>query len=304
MQSSCSLLRFITAMLAALLVAALVWTPLDARAGLDLHSARALVFDRDSGRTLYAKAAQEQAPIASITKLMTAIVLLDRNPDLDEVLTITELDVDRLKNSASRLPVGARLTRREMLHLALMSSENRAAHALARTAPAAGESFVAAMNRKARMLGMTGAQFADPTGLSPANRASALDLRKLVEAASRYPQIRRFTTTSSGEVSVAGHELRYRNSNPVVGRKGWNILLSKTGFIQEAGRVVVVGFRAAGRNVAVVLMGAHSSKARTRDLQKVRQWIGRLVRSRPAPVAKRPLGPAKTRVGSAGKRRP
>lgn len=262
-------------MAARLLFAAIGSLALSAHSGpsLSLHSERVLVFDRDARITLYAKAADEPAPIASVTKLMTAMVLLDQKPDLDEVLTITGADVDRVKNSASRLPVGTRLTRREMLQLALMSSENRAAHALARTAPVGGQRFVEAMNRKASILGMSDAHFSDPTGLSPDNRASALDLRRLMEAAGRYSHIKRFTTATSEQVSVAGRELRYRNSNPVVGRKGWHVQLSKTGFINEAGRVVVVGFKAAGRRLAVVLMGARSAAARTRDLLQVRKWV-------------------------------
>lgn len=277
-------------MLCRLLLAAIALLSSSAHSGpnLSLHSERALVFDRDTGQTLYAKSADEPAPIASVTKLMMAMVLLDQKPDLDAILTITASDVDRVKNSASRLPVGARLTRREMLQLALMSSENRAAHALARTAPVGGPRFVVAMNRKASVLGMSDAHFSDPTGLSPDNRASALDLRKLMEAASRYRHIKRFTTATSEQVSVAGRELRYRNSNPVVGRKGWHVVLSKTGFINEAGRVVVVGFKSAGRNLAVVLMGAESAAARTRDLLRVRKWIRALKTRKHKDPAPRP----------------
>jgi D-alanyl-D-alanine endopeptidase (penicillin-binding protein 7) len=145
---------------------------------------------------------------------------------------------------------------------------------------------VAAMNAKARALGMQDAHFADPTGLSPQNRASARDLRTLLVAASAYPQIKDYTTETFEQVSVKGRRLNYVNSNPVVGRKGWDVLLSKTGFIQEAGRVVVVGFRAAGRNLAVVLMGADSSAQRTRDLVRVRDWVRNL--ARPKTTAERP----------------
>lgn len=246
---------------------------LNVHAGLALHSDRALVVDRDTGKTLYAKEADQPAPIASVTKLMTAMVLLDTKPDMRQVIRITAADVDRLKNSSSRLPVGARLTRAQMLHLTLMSSENRAAHALARTSRLGRDRFIGAMNAKAKALGMDDAYFADPTGLSPRNRASAQDLRKLTEAASRYAAIRHFTTETHEQVKVGRKQLSYRNSNPVVGRKGWDVLLSKTGFIREAGRVVVVNFKTAGRNLSVVLMGADSTAARTRDLVKVRNWV-------------------------------
>jgi D-alanyl-D-alanine endopeptidase (penicillin-binding protein 7) len=260
-------------MLRSLLILAALCAALQAQAALQLESDRALVIDRDTGQTLYAKDADEAAPIASVTKLMTAIVLLDEKPDLDQMVTITSDDVDRLKFSSSRLPVGARLKRSELLHLTLMSSENRAAHALARTSAKGRDAFIQAMNAKARALGMTDAHFADPTGLSPANRASAQDLGKLVEAASAYAPIRRYSADEGARLRVGGQRLVYRNSNPVVSRLGWDVLLSKTGFIREAGRVVVVGFEAAGRNLAVVLMGADSVAERTRDLVRVRQWV-------------------------------
>jgi len=256
-----------------MLAGAALATALNAQAALRLDSDRALIVDRDTGKTLYAKDADEAAPIASVTKLMTAIVLLDEKPDLEQGVAITGEDVDRLKFSSSRLPVGTRLPRRALLHLTLMSSENRAAHALARTSAKGKLAFVDAMNAKARALGMTDAHFADPTGLSPQNRASAQDLRRLLEAASGYAPIREFTADTGARVAIGDTRLSYRNSNPVVGRKGWDVLLSKTGFIREAGRVVVVGFKTAGRNLAVVLMGADSTAARTRDLLRVREWV-------------------------------
>lgn len=260
-------------MLRSLLVFAALLGSLHAHAAFSLESDRALVVDRDTGQTLYAKDADAAAPIASVTKLMTAIVLLDEKPDLDQLITITAEDVDRLKFSSSRLPVGARLKRSELLHLTLMSSENRAAHALARTSAKGRDAFVEAMNAKARALGMTGTHFADPTGLSPANRASAHDLGKLVEAASAYAPIRKYSADDAARLKIGNRSVNYRNTNPVVSRMGWDVLLSKTGFINEAGRVVVVGFQAAGRNLAVVLMGADSVAERTRDLVKVREWI-------------------------------
>lgn len=268
---------------------------LNAQADLRLASDRALVIDRDTGRTLYAKDAEDPAPIASVTKLMTAMVLLDARPDMRGLVTITGDDVDRLKYSSSRLPVGTRMRREDLLQLSLMSSENRATHALARTSGKGIAGFVQAMNEKARALGMEDSHFADPTGLSPQNRASARDLRKLLEAASRYETIREFTTETSERVRVAGGKrLQYRNSNPVVGRKGWDVLVSKTGFIREAGRVVVVGFKAAGRNLAVVLMGADSTAQRTRDLVKVRDWV----RGLRTPKAKARTAPVRAKAGS------
>lgn len=241
-------------------------------ATLSLNSERALVVDRDTGETLYSKKSDSSAPIASVTKLMTAMVTLDEKPDLDEVLVVTQDDVDTFKHSRSRLAVGTKLPRREMLQLALMSSENRAAHALARTSRGGMMGFVLAMNLKAQKLGMSGALFEDPTGLSPANRASPEDLAKLVGGAQRYPLIKSFTTTTSDSVQVGKSMLTFKNSNPVVGRKGWDVWLSKTGFITEAGRCVVVGLKTAGRNLAVVLMGAGSSSQREQDLVKIKSF--------------------------------
>jgi D-alanyl-D-alanine endopeptidase (penicillin-binding protein 7) len=241
-------------------------------ASLRLNSDQALVVDRDTGETLYSKNSEESSPIASVTKLMMAMVALDEKPDMSEVLVVTRADVDTLKYSRSRLAVGTKLPRRDMLQLALMSSENRAAHAIARTSRGGTRGFVLAMNLKAQKLGMNGALFQDPTGLSPGNRASPEDLAKMVGAAQRYSLIREFTTTTSDSVKVGGHLLKYRNSNPVVGRKGWDVWLSKTGFINEAGRCVVVGMKTAGRNIAVVLLGAGSNLQREQDLVKIRNF--------------------------------
>jgi D-alanyl-D-alanine endopeptidase (penicillin-binding protein 7) len=260
-------------MLLKYLTAALLLVALHApAASLNLNSGQALVIDRDTGETLYAKNSDESSPIASVTKLMMAMVALDEKPDMSEVLVVTRADVDTLKHSRSRLAVGSKLPRKDMFQLALMSSENRAAHALARTSKGGTKEFVLAMNLKAQKLGMNSALFQDPTGLSPGNRASPEDLAKLVDAAQRYPLIRKFTTTTSDNVKVGGHVLRYRNSNPVVGRKGWDVWLSKTGFINEAGRCVVVGMKTAGRNIAVVLLGAGSSSQREQDLLKIRNF--------------------------------
>ena len=239
---------------------------------LSLHSEHVMVVDRATGVTLFEKASTASAPIASVTKLMTAMVSLDQKLDPLEVLTISEDDVDNLKHSTSRLRVGSQLTRGEMLRIALMSSENRAAHALARTAPGGLPAFVAAMNRKALDYGMNGTHFVDPTGLSPGNTSTAADLGRLARRVSGYPSITDFTTTSGKSVDVGSHLQSFHNTNPAVGKKGWNFWLSKTGYITEAGRCMVAGITTAGRDVVVVLMGAKSSGARAQDLAQVKAW--------------------------------
>ena len=239
---------------------------------LTLHSERVMIVDRATGVTLFEKAATSSAPMASVTKLMTAIVSLDQKLDPQEMLTITEDDVDNLKHSTSRLRVGSQLTRGEMLRIALMSSENRAAHALARTAPGGLPAFVAAMNRKAQTYGMSGTHYVDPTGLSPDNTSTAADLGKLARRVPNYPNITAFTTTSEKSVDVGSRLQSFHNTNPAVGKKGWDFWLSKTGYITEAGRCMVAGITTAGRDVVVVLMGAKSSSARAQDLAKVKAW--------------------------------
>ena len=256
---------------AALVCAGSVFLPVIASA-LSLGSEHVLVVDRTSGATLFEKSSTSSAPIASVTKLMTAMVSLDQKLDSLELLTISEDDVDNLKHSASRLRVGSQLTRSEMLRIALMSSENRAAHALARTSPGGVSGFVAAMNRKAQEYGMNGTHYVDPTGLSPENTSAAADLARLARRVSGYPIITDFTTTSGKSVDVGSHFQSFHNTNPVVGKKGWDFWLSKTGYIDEAGRCLVAGIKTAGRDVIVVLMGAKSSGARAQDLAQVKAW--------------------------------
>lgn len=256
---------------AALLCVATVFLP--AMAGtLQLHSEYAMVVDRATGATLYEKSSTSSAPIASVTKLMTAMVSLDQKLNPSEMLTITDDDVDNVKHSSSRLRVGSQLTRGEMLRVALMSSENRAAHALARTSPGGMSGFVAAMNRKALEFGMTGTHYVDPTGLSPENMSTAADLGRLARRVSSYPTITDYTTTAGKTVAVGSHLQSFHNTNPAVGKKGWEFWLSKTGFINEAGRCLVAGITTAGRDVVVVLMGAKSSGARSQDLAHVKAW--------------------------------
>lgn len=232
------------------------------------------VRDLDSGKTLYARNADAPLPIASITKLMAAMVLLDAKLDMKAVVKITEADVDRLKNSSSRLKVGSVLSRDQLLKLSLMSSENRAAHALARTYPGGVSAFVGAMNVKARQLGLERARFTDPTGLSPRNTASAADLAKLTAAASEYARIRRYSTAKEDVVRVKGvGSTQYRNTNALVREAALPILVSKTGYIREAGRCLVMMAKVGSRNLVFVLLDAKSSQARIQDAMTLKRWL-------------------------------
>lgn len=245
-----------------------------------LHSRAALIMNADTGEVLYGKNMNESVPIASITKLMTAIVVLDAKQDMNEILTITQADVDRLKNSHSRLRVGTKLPRKEMMLLALMSSENRAASALARNYPGGLKAGIRAMNQKAAALGMRHSRFADGTGLNAGNRASLLDLAKLVKAANSYPQIHQFSTNSSRMVRVAGlkHPIKYNNTNPLVNSKSWNIGVTKTGYIREAGMCLVMQARIASTNTVLVLMDSWGKQTRVGDANRVKQWMESSVR--------------------------
>jgi D-alanyl-D-alanine endopeptidase (penicillin-binding protein 7) len=243
-------------------------------AGPGVKSNVALVIDGEQGETLYSKHEDQVAPIASITKLMTAMVVLDAQLPLDEVLEIDEADVDKLKHTHSRLPVGARLERGELLRIALMSSENRAAAALARNYPGGTEACVEAMNRKALELGMPQTHLADPTGLSSGNVSSAPDLTRMVQAAARYPEIREATTSSSHQVALAnGRVLEFHNSNGLVANKSWNIGLSKTGYINEAGRCLVMLAEIAARQVVIVLLDSWGKNTRLGDANRIRHWL-------------------------------
>jgi D-alanyl-D-alanine endopeptidase (penicillin-binding protein 7) len=243
-------------------------------AKLKLQSSAALVLDQQSGEILYGKNTQVVAPIASITKLMTAMVVLDANLDPEERIVITQDDVDWLRGSHSRLRVGALLTRDELLRLALMASENRAASALGRNYPGGPESFVRAMNLKAQILGMNGSRFADPTGLSSTNVSTAEDLATLVRSAHRYAKIREYTTSTGYEVSLGGrHPVAFRNTNRLVGTGAWDIGLSKTGFINEAGRCLVMQATLAGRGVIIVLLDSWGKYSRIGDANRIRKWL-------------------------------
>jgi D-alanyl-D-alanine endopeptidase (penicillin-binding protein 7) len=238
-----------------------------------IRSAAVAVIDQSTGDVLLEKNADAVTPIASITKLMTAMVALDVQPDLHEALTISEADVDTIKGTHSRLAVGATLTREEMLRLALMSSENRAAAALSRYYPGGREAFVKAMNAKAKMLGLTDTRFADPTGLSPENVSSARDLVKLVNAAHQYPLIREFSTTDEYQVVIRGRAQTFRNTNALVRNEQWNIGLSKTGFISEAGKCLVMQAWLANRPMIIVLLDSWGKLTRIADAQRIKRWV-------------------------------
>ena len=263
------------------LLASLALGPVSASAGSMAFNARsALVIDEASGEVLAEKNPDAIVPIASLTKLMTAMVFLDSKPNLGDRIKITGEDVDTLKHSHSRVAIGSVLSKGDVLQLALMSSDNRAAAALARTFPGGEAAFVAAVRSKIQSLGLRSTTIAEPTGLSPDNRSTASDLSKIAVAAARYPRISQITTEESDDIAMNGHEVKYRNTNKFVGKKGWPILLSKTGFTNEAGRCVVMrlgraGARAAGGNVVMVLLGAGSSAARASDALAVRRLLAK-----------------------------
>jgi D-alanyl-D-alanine endopeptidase (penicillin-binding protein 7) len=244
-------------------------------AKLRLSSANVLVLDAAEGKPVYAKAADEVTPIASLTKLMTAMVVLDAKQSMDEVLSIDMDDFDYLKGSHSRLRMGAALTRAEMLRLALMSSENRAASSLARHYPGGMLAFVAAMNDKARSLGMTRTHYDDATGLSPRNVSTANDLAKLVRAAADYEVIREYSTTPSHFVEVlpSGQTIGFNNSNALVKSGQWDIQLQKTGYIREAGRCVVMLANIASKPMVIVLLDSIGKFTRVADAQRVKHWL-------------------------------
>lgn len=240
---------------------------------LALRSNVAFVVDQNSAEVLFEKNANVALPIASLTKLMTGMVVMDAKQDLDEVLRVTDDDVDRHKFSSSRLPVGASMTRRELLHIALMSSENRAASALGRNYPGGINAFVAAMNAKARQLGMRDTHYVDSSGLSSRNVSSGRDLAKLVMAAHGDPVLREFSTTPNSTVQASGRTMHYRNTNYLVSLPDWNIGLQKTGFINEAGRCLVMQAMIHGRNVVMVFLDSKGKMSRTADAGRIRRLI-------------------------------
>ncbi|MDB5809510.1 MAG: D-alanyl-D-alanine endopeptidase [Betaproteobacteria bacterium] len=242
----------------------------------NLKSSSALVFDLEDGQAIYGKNTQNRTPIASITKLMTSMVVLDANLPQEETIYIDAADYDSIKHTGSRLGMGTGLPRREMLRLALMSSENRAAASLARAYPGGTPAFVAAMNRKAGELSMTNTRFVDSTGLSSDNVSTAEDLVKMVKGAYEYALIREYTTTSAHEVETsAGRSLQFRNSNGLVRapNSSWEIGLSKTGYISEAGRCLVMQAKIAARPVIIVLLDSWGKQTRIGDANRIKKWL-------------------------------
>ncbi|MEO8008513.1 MAG: serine hydrolase [Betaproteobacteria bacterium] len=244
---------------------------------LRLRSSAVLVLAQDSGESLFAKNVDQIMPTASITKLMTAMVVLDSGLPLLESIDIDKSDVDRKKGSRSKLQVGTTLMRAEMLKLALMASENRAAAALARNFPGGTEAFVAAMNEKAAQLGMVNSHFEDPTGLTPDNVSTAEDLAKMVAAAHSYPLIREYTTSDSFKIESEGRRrhrlLSYVNSNRLIKSRQWDIGLSKTGYISEAGRCLVMQAMIADKSVIIVLLDSWGKLSRSADANRIKRWI-------------------------------
>ncbi|HYD95852.1 MAG TPA: serine hydrolase [Noviherbaspirillum sp.] len=252
---------------------------------MPFSSQHAVVFEEATGTVLLEKNAHAIVPIASLTKLMTAMVVLDARQDMNELITIDESDVDTLKFSSSRVPVGTVLPRSAVLELALMSSDNRAAAALGRTYPGGHGAFVRAVQDKLDGLGMRHTEIEEPTGLSPRNRSTAADLVKMASAASQYPDIVRLSTGTEDLIDMNGRLVAYRNTNRLVGRSDWDIQLSKTGFTREAGRCLIMRFQAAGKNVIMVLLNAKESAQRMLDAENVQRFISGqpLLAAKPAP---------------------
>jgi D-alanyl-D-alanine endopeptidase (penicillin-binding protein 7) len=240
---------------------------------LALKSSVALVIDQDTREVLFSKNEEAVLPIASLTKLMTGLIISEAKLPMDEVLTITQADVDTEKGSTSRLKVGTQLTRREMLHLALMSSENRAASALGRTYPGGLQTFVGLMNAKARQLGMHDTHYVEPTGLSSKNQSSAKDLAVLVNQASDDAILREFSTSPGHQVAVGRQTLQYNNTNRLVKSPAWDIGVQKTGYISEAGQCLVMQAKVSGRKLIMVFLDSAGKLTRIADAERVRRWV-------------------------------
>ncbi|MFM4973951.1 D-alanyl-D-alanine endopeptidase [Aeromonas veronii] len=244
-------------------------------AKLEVRSSSALVVDVKTGKTLYQKNATKVRPIASLTKLMTALVVLDAKQNLNQTITVDKNDLDRVKHTHSRIRMGTKVTRRDALHLALMSSENRMASALARHYPGGRSAFVRAMNNKARQLGMRNTHFYDSTGLSTRNVSTAQDLGKLAAAAYRQPLIRQFTQDENREMrfNAPAYSLMFNNTNPLVKNPDWDVRLSKTGFTDEAGRCLVMRAKPDSRELAIVLLNSVGKRTPIGDANRIRKWL-------------------------------
>jgi len=240
---------------------------------LDLKASVALVVDQDTNEVLFSKNDSAVLPIASLTKLMTGLLISEARLPMDEIITITQEDLDTEKFTRSRLGVGTMLTRGELMHLALMSSENRAAHALGRTYPGGLQAFIPLMNAKAKMLGMNDTRYVEPTGLSSKNQSSAHDLATLVAAAYNEPMMRELSTSPEHEVVVGNRTLQYHTTNRLVKNPLWDIGLQKTGFINEAGQCLVMQTKIAGRKLIMVLLDSAGKLGRIGDAERVRKWV-------------------------------
>ena len=240
---------------------------------LDLKSSVALVIDQDTQEVLFSKNDQAVLPIASLTKLMTGVIISGARLPMDQLITVTQDDVDTEKGSSSRLSVGTELTRGQLLHLALMSSENRAAHALGRTYPGGMASFISLMNAKAKLLGMKDTIYVEPTGLSSRNQSSARDLATLVNAAHGDPVLRELSTSTGYQVAVGSRTLQFNNTNRLVKNPDWDIGLQKTGYISEAGQCLVMQTKIAGRKLIMVFLDSAGKLSRLGDAERVRRWV-------------------------------
>ena len=255
--------------------AAAVVTTVDGNgaAGPDLKSSAALVLDAAEGTTLYSKNTAQISAIASITKLMTAMVVLDADLPMEESIRIEKADIDMLKHTGSRLRIGAAFSRRDLLHLALMSSENRAASALGRNYPGGAEAFVARMNARAAEIGMRNSRFVEPTGLSSENVSTADDLALLVRASLDYPLIREYSTRERATVTVFRRPMSFGNTNRLVRRSAWDIELSQTGYIAEAGQCLVMQARIRDRPIIIVLLDSWGKYTRIGDANRIKKWL-------------------------------
>jgi D-alanyl-D-alanine endopeptidase (penicillin-binding protein 7) len=250
-----------------------------------LRSSAALVLDATGSSVLYSRHSDVAMPIASITKLMTSLVVMEAGQPLDETIEITTEDMAHGRGAFSRLTPGTTLTRGDLMHLALMASENRAAHALGRTYPGGLEACVAAMNAKARELGMTTSRFVEPTGLSDENVASAEDLSKLVMAAAKVPAIRDYSTDTSYDVRVGRRRVTYRSTDSLTSKADWDIVVQKTGYIAEAGRCLVMQTIIDARTVVIVLLNSYGKRSRVADARRIRRWMESYERTHTAVAA-------------------
>ncbi|MCW8962790.1 MAG: D-alanyl-D-alanine endopeptidase [Gammaproteobacteria bacterium] len=249
-----------------------------------LRSHAAVVMDQHSGQILYQKNAKAVLPIASITKLMTAMVLIDADLDMQESISITRADKDTLRYSRSRLPVGSKLSRMDLLKIALMASENRAAAALARTYPGGKTAFIDAMNAKSKVLGMQQTRFSDSTGLITENHSTAKDLATLLKAAWQYPLIKKISGVGKGEVTLQRlkNSLEFNNTNRLLRRPNWQIGMSKTGYIKESGRCLVMQANISGRDLFIVLLNAQGKLSSYGDSGRIRKWLEKFDANRQA----------------------